>query len=188
MVKPGEEVCFLPTHTASNPCGGKVFTVESHRRKGLSTMVCAALTRAMEADADGDGSITLSEFKSFLDRHGITLDQHFAEIFCVQDADANYELDLEEFKSLLLQTRLVAVQDNNEDGSAAEFGVDEKLFRLLARSFFAKADTDGDGLIDRAEFGEIMRARDTDPAARRAAASTGLDERGLFQRDAIIPT
>merc|ERR1711981_66768 len=31
-VKPGEEVCFLPTHTASNPCGGKVFTVEMHHK------------------------------------------------------------------------------------------------------------------------------------------------------------
>merc|ERR1712193_58300 len=28
LVKPGEEVIFLPTHTASNPCTGKVFTVE----------------------------------------------------------------------------------------------------------------------------------------------------------------
>merc|ERR1712093_222512 len=30
IVKPGEEVIFLPTHTASNPCNGKVFTVEMH--------------------------------------------------------------------------------------------------------------------------------------------------------------
>merc|ERR1719183_2901863 len=28
VVKPGEEVIFLPTHSASNACGGKVFTVE----------------------------------------------------------------------------------------------------------------------------------------------------------------
>merc|ERR1712054_711938 len=33
MGKPGEEVCFLPTHTASNPCGGKVFTVEMHHKR-----------------------------------------------------------------------------------------------------------------------------------------------------------
>ena len=32
-MKPGEEVCFLPTHTASNPCGGKVFTVEMHHKR-----------------------------------------------------------------------------------------------------------------------------------------------------------
>ena len=30
VVKPGEEVIFLPTHTASNPCTVKVSTVEMH--------------------------------------------------------------------------------------------------------------------------------------------------------------
>jgi elongation factor 1-alpha len=33
VVKPGEEVNFLPTHTASNPCTGKVFTVEMHHQR-----------------------------------------------------------------------------------------------------------------------------------------------------------
>merc|ERR1712005_78086 len=33
LVKPGEEVIFLPTHTASNPCTGKVFTVEMHHQR-----------------------------------------------------------------------------------------------------------------------------------------------------------
>jgi len=33
VVKPGEEVIFLPTHTASNPCSGKVFTVEMHHQR-----------------------------------------------------------------------------------------------------------------------------------------------------------
>merc|ERR1712139_613119 len=32
VVKPGEEVIFLPTHTASNACTGKVFTVEMHHK------------------------------------------------------------------------------------------------------------------------------------------------------------
>jgi elongation factor 1-alpha len=31
-VKPGQEVMFLPTHTASNACIGKVFTVEMHHK------------------------------------------------------------------------------------------------------------------------------------------------------------
>merc|ERR1719168_546282 len=30
IVKPNEEVVFLPTHTAANACAGKVFTVEMH--------------------------------------------------------------------------------------------------------------------------------------------------------------
>jgi len=32
-VKPGEEVVFMPTHTSSNPCTGKVFTVEMHHTR-----------------------------------------------------------------------------------------------------------------------------------------------------------
>jgi elongation factor 1-alpha len=31
-VKPGEEVVFLPTHTSSTPCQGKVFSVEMHHK------------------------------------------------------------------------------------------------------------------------------------------------------------
>jgi elongation factor 1-alpha len=32
-VKPNDEVIFLPTHTAANPCFGKVFTVEMHHKR-----------------------------------------------------------------------------------------------------------------------------------------------------------
>ena len=31
-VKPGEEVIFTPTHTTSNACTGKIFTVEMHHK------------------------------------------------------------------------------------------------------------------------------------------------------------
>merc|ERR1711966_468727 len=33
IVMPNEEVLFMPTHTASNPCVGKVFTVEMHHKR-----------------------------------------------------------------------------------------------------------------------------------------------------------
>lgn len=33
VVRPNEEVVFLPTHTASNPCTGKVFSVEMHHKR-----------------------------------------------------------------------------------------------------------------------------------------------------------
>merc|ERR1712070_299750 len=36
MGKPGEEVVFIPTHTASNACAGKVFTVEMHHKRAES--------------------------------------------------------------------------------------------------------------------------------------------------------
>ena len=31
-VCPGDEVVFLPTNTSSNPCGGKIFTIEMHHK------------------------------------------------------------------------------------------------------------------------------------------------------------
>jgi elongation factor 1-alpha len=33
LVKPGDEVIFMPTHTTANPCVGKVFTVEMHHKR-----------------------------------------------------------------------------------------------------------------------------------------------------------
>eukprot|EP00197_Chlamydomonas_leiostraca_P002754 CAMPEP_0202856942 /NCGR_PEP_ID=MMETSP1391-20130828/48_1 /ASSEMBLY_ACC=CAM_ASM_000867 /TAXON_ID=1034604 /ORGANISM="Chlamydomonas leiostraca, Strain SAG 11-49" /LENGTH=415 /DNA_ID=CAMNT_0049535665 /DNA_START=79 /DNA_END=1323 /DNA_ORIENTATION=- len=33
VVKPGDEVLFMPTHTAANPCIGKVFSVEMHHKR-----------------------------------------------------------------------------------------------------------------------------------------------------------
>lgn len=33
IVKPGDEVVFMPTHTTANPCTGKVFTVEMHHKR-----------------------------------------------------------------------------------------------------------------------------------------------------------
>jgi elongation factor 1-alpha len=38
-VRPGEEVIFLPTHTSSTPCTGKVFTVEMHH-KSVESATC----------------------------------------------------------------------------------------------------------------------------------------------------
>jgi len=32
IVKPGDEVVFLPTHTANLPCSGKIFSVEMHHK------------------------------------------------------------------------------------------------------------------------------------------------------------
>jgi len=33
LVKPNEEVVFMPTNTPANPCGGKVFTIEMHHTR-----------------------------------------------------------------------------------------------------------------------------------------------------------
>ena len=59
-MKPGEEVLFLPTHTASNPCTGKVFTVERHHQQGYAGIVnCGGRIRKVQRMARfRDGSAT----------------------------------------------------------------------------------------------------------------------------------
>ena len=64
-----------------------------------------------EADTNGDGAITIPEFTHFLDLHGIKVpeEENFAAVFEKYDVNRDYVLEFEEFKSFLLQTRLLAV-------------------------------------------------------------------------------
>merc|ERR1712224_966570 len=73
------------------------------------------------------------------------------------DVNSDYTLEFEEFKSFLLQTRLLALQDNNKDGVVEEFGIDQNLFRILAKYFFTKADTDGSGIISVDEIKQVLK-------------------------------
>merc|ERR1712137_149775 len=45
-LKPGQEVKFMPTHTAANSCLGKVFTIEMHH-KNVETVIPAKRIHAM---------------------------------------------------------------------------------------------------------------------------------------------
>jgi Ca2+-binding EF-hand superfamily protein len=113
-----------------------------------------------EADTNGDGAITIPEFTHFLNLHGIKFpeEENFAAVFEKYDVDRDYVLEFEEFKSFLLQTRLLAVQDNNRDGVAEQFGIDESLFRVLTKYFFSKVDLDKDGFISVEETREVLQA------------------------------
>jgi Ca2+-binding EF-hand superfamily protein len=136
--------------------------VPTHSRTVLLDLLRACFS---DADVDGDGSITLAELKEFLMRHEIDLpeEQKFFEVLEMDKAKrtegggADYTLEFEEFKSFLLQTRLLALQDNNHDGKVEEFGIDQHLHRILARSLFKKADTDGDGSISLDEIKQVLK-------------------------------
>merc|ERR1712039_1165030 len=42
IVKPNEEVIFLPTHTAANACAGKVFQIEMHHKADVAMIMVPA--------------------------------------------------------------------------------------------------------------------------------------------------
>ena len=61
----GEEVLFLPTHTASNPCVGKVFTIEMHHKEhpnaGPGDNVGISMKGLPKANMPRDGDIMIKK-------------------------------------------------------------------------------------------------------------------------------
>ena len=80
IVKPGEEVIFLPTHTASNPCTGKVFTVEMHHQR--VDQACPGEQRGPQHQGSGQ-----EQHASFRRRDGVQEGHHLGPDQGVQRAD-----------------------------------------------------------------------------------------------------
>lgn len=64
----GEEVVFLPTHTASNPCSGKVFSIEMHHKEhgtaGPGDNVGISMKGLPKANMPRDGDVMVKKSES----------------------------------------------------------------------------------------------------------------------------
>jgi Ca2+-binding EF-hand superfamily protein len=129
--------------------------------------------RAMLAamDTDGGGSVDLGEFIETVTRR-------------VADATEPDALDAAFDAFDAARTGRISLRDVAE--VARRVGDAVTSDELNALMNMGAADLDGDGKIDRAEFGEIMRARDTDPAARRAAARREIKRQKDASEDAAV--
>jgi len=93
-VKPGDELVFLPTHTESNPCTGRVFSIEQHHKKlpeGLAGDNVGMCMKGLNKDhmpKPGDMAIlttdhTLKPVKSFsVEAHVISCANEFKVGYC----------------------------------------------------------------------------------------------------------
>lgn len=65
VMKPGDEVCFLPTHTSTNPCSGKVFSIEMHHKQveqaGPGDNVGFTVKGLKQEPASGDVMVLLKD-------------------------------------------------------------------------------------------------------------------------------
>jgi elongation factor 1-alpha len=65
VLNKGEEVVFLPTHTGSNPCAGKVFTIEMHHKEhgqaGPGDNVGMSLKGLPKANMPRDGDMMIKK-------------------------------------------------------------------------------------------------------------------------------
>jgi len=122
-------------------------------------------------DTDGGGSVDLGEFIETVTRR-------------VADATEPDALDAAFDAFDAARTGRISLRDVAE--VARRVGDAVTSDELNALMNMGAADLDGDGKIDRAEFGEIMRARDTDPAARRAAARREIKRQKDASEDAAV--
>jgi len=130
--------------------------ISSHKRVVLRDLL-RGLFRSVDANADGE--ITITEFKDFVKDLGLERgDQDYMEMFLQYDADRSCKLNYEQFKALLLGTKLLSVGDVSGDGVATEFHVDEALMDFVVGHMFKKADVDGDGRISGDEVGGLLEA------------------------------
>lgn len=114
----------------------------------------------VNADLDGDGRITMDEFKEFITTYGLFEEQNWMEVFAdfaVYEGDGPLlSLSFEDFKTLLLNTNLLAIQDNNLNGVAAEFGIHNSLQHVFWDFFFSKSDSDGNGLVSHEDVDRVF--------------------------------
>jgi calmodulin len=158
-------------------------------------------------DTDGDGQISFKELKNVVQRTGQKMsDEEINSIFVIGDKDQNGEIDMEEFKAMMLPSTSDVVSkfrsirktvkdvqkafkefDGNGDGSIDQ----AELVSALSGSFtkqevmtiFAAADIDGNGEIDYEEFIALMCPSASDIIEKFRGKYQNMSEvRAAFQR------
>ena len=122
-------------------------------------------------DADGGGSVDLAEFIE-------TVARRVAGSVDPSSLDAAFDAFDADRSGTITQRDVARVAKRVGDPVASS--------ELDALMNFGAADADGDGRIDRAEFGEIMRVREADPAARRAALRREIKRQKDASEDAAV--
>jgi Ca2+-binding EF-hand superfamily protein len=158
-------------------------------------------------DTDRGGDIDENELKFAARSLGFEPNpRRLRAMLAAMDEDGGGSVDLGEFINVVSKRIVDAVDPDALDAAFDAF--DEKrtgritfddiqkvAFRvgdfvasdeLEALMNLGAADLDGDGCIDRAEFGEIMRVRETDTAARRAALRREIKRQKDASEDAAV--
>jgi Ca2+-binding EF-hand superfamily protein len=176
--------------------------------RGLFREFVLELVEAFKhVDTDRGGDIDENELKFAARSLGFEPNpRRLRAMLAAMDEDGGGSVDLGEFINVVSKRIVDAVDPDALDAAFDAF--DEKrtgritfddiqkvAFRvgdfvasdeLEALMNLGAADLDGDGCIDRAEFGEIMRVRETDTAARRAALRREIKRQKDASEDAAV--
>jgi Ca2+-binding EF-hand superfamily protein len=134
-----------------------------------------------DADSNGDMRITLEEFKDFLQRYRIQLDPAYAgQVFEEKTAGSVLDkstLGFEDFKTLLMETKLMFQADSHRLGSDG-YGLHGNLLRLFCKIFFQKHDHNSDGRISKMEVCRLVQNYNLGGTAVAKAAFKAYDKDG----------
>lgn len=136
-------------------------------------------------DQNGDGHITLDELREGLASQGALADSEVEQILRDTDVDGNGVIDYEEFVAstvnlALLEREEICVKafqkldkDGNgtltEDEIAEAMGMAGRMSASEVKEMIQEYDSDGNGVIDYAEFLKMMH--NSDPQLKRASDS-----------------
>ncbi len=125
-------------------------------------------------DSNGDGQVTADEIEQRMDAHFSNVDSDSNGVLSKAELEANARKD-----SVARVRRMLAKLDANGDD---QISPDEVRGRLGAH--FAQADTDGDGLLSKAEL-EANASKDSVARVRRMLAKLDTDGNGVLSRDEL---
>ena len=176
--------------------------------RGLLREIVEELVEAFKhVDTDRGGDVDENELKFAARSLGFEPDpRRLRAMLHAMDEDGGGSVDLGEFINVVARRIVDAVEPDALDAAfdafdekrtgritfeniqdvarrVGDFAASDELESLMN---LGAADLDGDGCVDRAEFGEIMRVRETDTAARRAALRREIKRQKDASEDAAV--
>ena len=159
---------------------------QEHERVVLNDVLRAIFK---DADTNGDGEISMREMKDFLARHNLNHVSEFMNDFVHRGPvmAEMHRISFLDFKSLLLNTKLVNLSHNTADQSlpdAGQYLVHESLLSIVAGVIFDRADADNDGKLYESEIEYLFRCYGLGDAerARREFMAFDIDKNGYIDR------
>lgn len=132
------------------------------------------LSSAFKAmDTDNSGTITISELKELLTKHGVVSDETIREIFDSVDVDSSGSIQFHEFLAATVEARcdvdreaFSAAFDRIADGKDCITKADLSKLLVLssaqAKAIISEFDANNDGVISRDEFMTVVDAKETE--------------------------
>ena len=159
----------------------------------------------LEADADKSGFLDRKEFRTVIRTADLNLNSNeIRQIMAQCDENDDGVIEYKEFVPIMveliqsLKAKEEAMMAKDEDDEAARAAAEEQLMYVLPRdelekimkTVFTKADSDGNGVLDRKEFKKCLKAAElglTKKDINILLSETDVDGDGMVTYEEFVP-